>query len=1591
MPCVAAASGLLMLTWSFYSASAQTLVCGQAPQPPRIDAQPKDACWKDAMIATDFSVLGSGGAKCAFRQTTLRAAWDQTALYLHAICLEPDPASITSEVAERDGPVWLEDCLEIFLQPDTEEADYFHFVINADGVLYDERNTDARFDANLRIATYIGDQAWQAELAIPWSELSVEAPSAAAAWGFNIGRAHRPKEPKEWSTWAPLQAGLNKFAVPKLWGRLNFARDPTAGRAADLRLPRGIVANPDFTELVHGWPKNWHLREHSTFSEIVPASRHYAIRNDGDYCVAAQPLNVPVKAGDVFTVFAVVRGSPDATAGIAAVQEMEDGSPDDLYPFWSISVSESFRMYSGRIVADKGAKRLMSLNLYRSNRKGWVEYAYVEILPGIHGVAGIVEAERCTGNDERGIGAPWPTPAVAAYKPLLGGPLKTLIFIGEFQRDAAELAQRLDMDYDLVYCPTYRGSGQVDSVVAFGAEKILRKLVRHEYDLIILAGRPSEESVVDGIIESVAAGAGLLAIEPLAGGEAARPEVLQRLLGGLPEDVLPPDRLSEVLGGLDPDVLDATSNRTQALRSLAIREFGNGRVARLTWSEEVPGLIPFAPGTCEYWEYRWAALCKAALWAARRQPGSPNARARVISVVCGEKLTIHVAADRPDPLTLSVEWDTPFGIVSVEKSATPAITGGKATVVLDVNSNVLRTRGPSIARVLLSDDEQPLDFAACVVRGAEPRVEIAGVESPREARPGETIPVSVHYQALPGGDVVVQAELVDAFDRVVARDSVSSQGVGPHEAQMELQVRQPLSVYHRIVVTARDGDVCADRAERDLFVPEANASHLDDFHLAAGYAAMHVRCPEYLQRHLTSFLRAQQVTAVTVNEYMIKRGMPAWGGTVGGSGLRCSVDGHVREHCLSNPDQVRALAEGTVVNVGKRRHWGFFGYNMNDEVHLGQQEVCASEYCAQAFRDWARKEYKTIEAVNDEWGTSYRQFDDIDVPLLAAMKGESNPARWVDFRLFMERVWANAYAAAHHAVRAAYPDVNLSFTNPNKYDSLSGVDFSLWVPHEEVLLRYCPRHAMDRNRSWTRAPILSWFGYHSDAAQCGHFVWWFALNGGVVPIWWDPVEPWAYSRNEGFTPWYLCGPLWRPTGRSQAVKAAASDLQQGIGKVLRLAKPARAEAAILHSQASMHVLYAEAGMEKGGPTSEGYDRYRASDDAFAAALKRHALSYRYVLLEDVIRSRLSGVQLIVLPACVALSDETVDALKAFVHDGGKLIADAMPAIYDAHGKPRDRSPLADVFALDGAVCLGALADENASGTIEQAIASLGMRPTVRWRTADGDLPAYTELYRFQLDRAEFLGIVRSPVEEAAEEGPLTIMLPRARYIYDCRAGKLLGRMQELTVELPPGDARFLALLRYAPDGVAVEATVEDQTLVITASVHGLATPGDHVFRVEVTPPHADAPVFWYCSNILAPDGKAQLCLPLALNDPRGQWHVTVCDVATGLVGEAMARWEDEEKRGAHMGAAEDGVKWLVVYQGDPLPQEPQWTRHGDTEASVEIADGALHLVDDAEDDSCCFRVPWEAEGLRLRHSRSAAHPLRSGKFAVPLSSTSRRP
>jgi hypothetical protein len=87
--------------------------------------------------------------------------------------------------------------------------------------------------------------------------------------------------------------------------------------------------------------------------------------------------------------------------------------------------------------------------------------------------------------------------------------------------------------------------------------------------------------------------------------------------------------------------------------------------------------------------------------------------------------------------------------------------------------------------------------------------------------------------------------------------------------------------------------------------------------------------------------------------------------------------------------------------------------------------------------------------------------------------------------------------------------------------------------------------------------------------------------------------------------------------------------------------------------------------------------------AWENMLRDGGLQYNFISYADVIQHGIPGeYKVLVLPACLCLSDVEAKRIRAFVEAGGTVIADFMPGLWDQHGKGRaGGGALDDLFGV----------------------------------------------------------------------------------------------------------------------------------------------------------------------------------------------------------------------------------------------------------------------------------------------------------------------
>jgi hypothetical protein len=176
-----------------------------------------DACWKKAAPITGF--VNEQGA-LARQQTIAYVLYDEYNLYIGFKCLEPNMKGIVTrhrDVGKRDVDVWMDDCVEVFVDTNNDRKTYYHLIFNSLGVKYDSyckkevhaaSDHDNDWDGDWEVKTSLGKDGWYAEIAIPFSSLGITS-NAGNTWGLGLARERKQNRENSSLAAGPLHSPEN--------------------------------------------------------------------------------------------------------------------------------------------------------------------------------------------------------------------------------------------------------------------------------------------------------------------------------------------------------------------------------------------------------------------------------------------------------------------------------------------------------------------------------------------------------------------------------------------------------------------------------------------------------------------------------------------------------------------------------------------------------------------------------------------------------------------------------------------------------------------------------------------------------------------------------------------------------------------------------------------------------------------------------------------------------------------------------------------------------------------------------------------------------------------------------------------------------------------------------------------------------------------------------------------------------------------------------------------------------------------------------------------------------------------------------------
>jgi hypothetical protein len=309
---------------------------------------------------------------------------------------------------------------------------------------------------------------------------------------------------------------------------------------------------------------------------------------------------------------------------------------------------------------------------------------------------------------------------------------------------------------------------------------------------------------------------------------------------------------------------------------------------------------------------------------------------------------------------------------------------------------------------------------------------------------------------------------------------------------------------------------------------------------------------------------------------------------------------------------------------------------------------------------------------------------------------------------------------------------------------------------------------------------------------------------------------------------------------------------------------------------------------------------------FQDLLEDLGLQYHYVAGAQVEQGELStkGYRVLVMAQALALCDEAVRQIRAFIDGGGMVIADVLPGRYDSLLRPAfGGSLVADLFGKPGEtrqVGQGRtvlMADfpgdyryrrneapgQEARAKLQEWLQPLGLRPVATFSGPGGVAMPGVETVVYAHQGTTFVGVVNGTDKTASGLMKTT----GQACVYDVRARQYLGTRTEWSVHLQPGETKLFALCPYEVTGLTVEPQRSAVSIGQVWRAQVSVVPGRgragaaHSFVTQVLDP-AGKPCPLYAQALPATDqGTASITLPFALNDAPGQWKVRVTETISG--------------------------------------------------------------------------------------------------------------
>lgn len=274
-------------------------------------------------------------------------------------CAIAPGTDLSCQHTARDSEVFLDESVEVFIDPGVSLRKYLHFLVNANNIQRDEAGDkladppyDVSWNGGWRSATWRGPGGWVALFAIPFGDLGLQ-PGKPGLVGLNVCRNDRAAG--ESTCWSPTVSGFHepvRFGVASLPAgavapRVSVAVSPVAGPAARPGAPGPWEVGENVARVTvrngarPAFRPNLLLIAGTEASRVV-ASRTLPRLASGQRAAADLPLQIS-KPGDNALIAAVRGPEGNAIALAKSVVTLPEEAPGEVG--WRLAGPEGWGLW----------------------------------------------------------------------------------------------------------------------------------------------------------------------------------------------------------------------------------------------------------------------------------------------------------------------------------------------------------------------------------------------------------------------------------------------------------------------------------------------------------------------------------------------------------------------------------------------------------------------------------------------------------------------------------------------------------------------------------------------------------------------------------------------------------------------------------------------------------------------------------------------------------------------------------------------------------------------------------------------------------------------------------------------------------------------------------------------------------------------------------------------------------------------------------------------------------------------------------------------------------------------------------------------